>query len=333
MARWVAWIGHAVVAVMVVAVGAPLRWLPWPAALALGRCYGYAGFLLYPQGRRAGQINLRHVYGPALSRGAARRRTVRVFGSLGQALAESLQFSRRFANGSPGWDRLFDIEDPPLHQRVVSDPRPKVFVTAHLGSWEMSLIAAGLRMGQGAALMRRVDNPFVERLLRWARLSRAPLIDKRGGAAEAIAQLQQGDNVALLLDENAGYKGAWVDFLGRPASTHRTAALLSARTGSPIVVGAAVRRPGGRYLYRLECIEPASQPESIDAVTQQITAILERWIREDPLQWRWIHWRWKTRPDGTEETYTRRDLAACFTPAAAVRTDTEPLTDETRRVS
>jgi KDO2-lipid IV(A) lauroyltransferase len=333
VARWVAWIGHAVVAFAVLLVAAPLWALPWPAALALGRWYGYAAFLVYGVGRRTSQINLRRIYGPALGRADARRRTVRVFGSLGQALAEGLQFSRRFANGSPGWDRLFDIEDPPLHQRVVSESRPKVLVTAHLGSWEMSVMAAGLRTGKGAAMMRRVDNPFVERLLPWARLSPARLIDKRGGTGAAIAQLQQGGNVALLLDENAGYKGSWVDFLGRPASTHRTAALLSARTGSPIVVGAAVRRPGGRYLYRLEWIEPASTPESIDAVTQQITAILERWIREDPLQWRWIHWRWKTRPDGTEETYTRRDLAACFTPAAAVRTDREALTDETRRVS
>lgn len=327
MAHSITLAGHAVVALVVIVLAAPLVWLPWPAALALGRYYGYAGFLLYPAGRRAGQVNLRNIYGPALSRAEARRRTIRVFGSLGQAVAEGLQFSRRFADGAPGWDRQFDIEDPKLHQQVLHDPRPKVFVSAHLGSWEMALMAAGLRVGDGAALMRRVDNPFVEGLLRWARQPRAPLIDKHGGAAAAAAQLQRGGSVALLLDENAGHKGVWVDFLGRPASTHRTAALLSARTGSPIVVGAAVRRPGGRYLYRLAWIEPVSQPDSIGAVTQQITSVLERWIREDPLQWRWIHWRWKTRPDGTEETYAGNDLRACFEPTPAEpsrRGDTHP---------
>lgn len=317
MAQWVKLAGHAVVAVVVIVLAAPLRWLPWRAALTLGRWYGYAGFLVYPVGRRASQINLRNIYGPAMSRAEARQQTMRVFGSLGQALAEGLQFSRRFANGAPGWDRLFDIEDPELHQQVINDPRPKVFVTAHLGSWEMTLVAAGLRMGDGAALMRRIDNPLVEYLQRCARPSRAPLIDKHGGAAAAGAQLERGGNVALLLDENAGYKGVWVDFLGRPASTHRTAALLSARTGSPIVVGAAVRRPGGRYLYRLARIEPVSQPDLIGAATQQITSVLERWIREDPLQWRWIHWRWKTRPDGTEEAYEGKDLRACFEPTPA----------------
>lgn len=309
MRRWPALIGHAVVAAIVVVLAAPLWLLPWSAAITLGRWYGHIGFLLYPTGRRTGQINLRAAYGPTLSRSAARRQTLHVFGSLGQAFAEGIQFSRRYAKSAPGWDQRFDIEDVTLHERIVADTRPKVFVTAHLGSWEMTLMAAGLRLGEGAALMRRVDNPFVEQLLRWARGSRTPLIDKRGGATAATTHLERGGNVAMLLDENAGYKGIWVNFFGRPASTHRTAALLAARTGSPIVVGAAVRRPGGRYLYRLALIEPSSDPASIGLVTQQIAATLERWIREDPLQWRWIHWRWKTRPDGTEETYTRADLS------------------------
>jgi KDO2-lipid IV(A) lauroyltransferase len=317
VAHWASLAGQAVVSLAVVVLGAPIWLLPRPVALRLGRYYGYAAFALYPAGRRTGQINLRRIHGEAISRDDARRQTLQVCGSLGQAFAEGVQYSRRFAGGAAGWDGVFDIEDPELHQRVVSEPRAKVFVTAHLGSWEMALMAAGLRLGKGAVLMRRIDNPFVEWLLHRARQSPVPLIDKRGGAAAAAATLERGDSVALLLDENAGYKGAWVDFLGRPASTHRTAALLAARNGSPIVVGAAVRRPAGRYLYRLAWIEPPSGPDSVDAVTQQITTILERWIREDPLQWRWIHWRWKTRPDGTEEGYTRADLRACFTPVTS----------------
>lgn len=308
--------GHALVALAVIVLAAPLWLLPWHAAVALGRWYGYVLYVVYPLGRRTSQINLRTIYGPALSRAEARRRTMRVCGGLGQALAEGVQFARRFAGGASGWDGRFDIEDPALHQRVLNEPRPKIFITAHLGSWEMALMAAGLRLGDGAVMMRRVDNPFVERLLRWVRRSPTPLIDKKGGVAAAAAHLEHGGNLALLLDENAGYKGLWVDFFGRPASTYRIAALLSARTGNPIVVGAAVRRPGGRYLYRLAMIEPASGVESIAPCTQAITSVLERWIREDPLQWRWIHWRWKTRPDGTEETYTRAALEACFAPAS-----------------
>jgi KDO2-lipid IV(A) lauroyltransferase len=312
MLRWLTPAGHALVAAAVITVAAPLRFLPWRAALALGRCYGYLAFACYPHGRRTGQINLRRIHGASMSRARARRVLVRVFGSLGQAVAEALQFSRRYPAGTQGWDRIFDIEDPALHKLIVEDPRPKVFVTAHLGSFEMALMAAGLRLPNSVAIMRRMDNPFVERLLRWVRQAQAPVIDKRGGAAAAADALERGCNVAMLLDENAGYKGTWVDFLGRPASTHRIAALLSARTGSPVVVGTAVRRTGGRYLYRLARLEPPRGPDALAGVTQEIATVMARWIREDPDQWRWIHWRWKTRPDGTEESYTRADVRACF---------------------
>src|SRR5205807_7917448 len=129
--------------------------------------------------------------------------------------------------------------------------------------------------------------------------------DKTGAAAAALARLRRGDSVAMLLDENGGYRGVFVEFFGRPASTGRLPALLSLETGAPIVVGACVRRPGRRFLYRLALLEAGRErdAEAVALLTQQIVATLERWVRDDPTQWRWIHWRWKTRPDGSGEAY------------------------------
>lgn len=305
-------VGQALVAVPVLLAVVPLWLLPWNAALALGRTYGLAASLCYRPGWRTAQINLRRFHGASMSRAQARQRARQVFGNMGQAIAEGLQFARRYAHGAPGWDRRIEIEDPDLHQQTLADPRTKVFVTAHHGSWEMALMVAGLLPGNGAALAREIDNPFIDRLLRWARRPSVPCIDKRGGASGALEVLRSGRHVAMLLDENAGYKGVWVDFLGRPASTHRTAALLSVHTGSPIVAGVLVRRPGGRYLYRLAVVEPTIGPDAVADATRKTTAILARWVGQDPFQWRWIHWRWKTRPDGSEEQYRARDVRACF---------------------
>jgi lauroyl/myristoyl acyltransferase len=89
--------------------------------------------------------------------------------------------------------------------------------------------------------------------------------------------------------------------------------VLSLMTGAPIVVGAAVRRGDGPFLFRLALLDPAADRSlHVVEITTRINQILERWIREDLEQWRWIHWRWKARPDGTEETYTRADVRACF---------------------
>jgi len=309
----------------VVAVAAPLWLLPWRAALALGAFYGRCAFVFWPVARRAGMINLRRAYGPAMDRTQARSRTLEVFGSLGRGIAEGIQFSRRFQRGGD-WRRLCAPEDPELEARIVADPRPKIFVTGHLGSWEVAMATASLRAaGPGAAIARRVDNPFLNALVRRLRVtSPSRWIEKRGAAPEALRRLRLGENVAMLADENAGPRGLFVEFFGRPASTHKTPALLSALSGAPIVVGAALRR-GGRFVFKLAMIEPRppSGPHDAGAEIRRLTcetaAVLEAWIRQDPWQWRWVHWRWRHRPDGGEEAYARSDVTACFeeTPPAA----------------
>jgi KDO2-lipid IV(A) lauroyltransferase len=172
---------------------------------------------------------------------------------------------------------------------------------------------------RGAAIVRRVDNPFLDRLVRHGRLAHpGQWIEKRGGTTEALARLRDGDCVALLLDENAGARGLFVDFFGRPASTQRSAALLALMADAPLVAGALVRDPAtGERRFLLAEVPARAGLDETDAVvdlTRRATAVLEGWIRRFPEQWRWIHWRWRERPDGTSETYRRRDLARVFAP-------------------
>src|SRR5204863_9905611 len=88
---------------VVLAAAVPLWALPWRPAAALGQLYGRAACLLWPVARRAGMINLRRAYGPAMDRATAARWVRRVFGSLGRAIAEGVQFARRFQRGG-AWD-------------------------------------------------------------------------------------------------------------------------------------------------------------------------------------------------------------------------------------
>jgi len=302
---------------VVLAVALPLWLLPWRWAVALGGFYGRRAGAFWPIARRAAMINLRRAYGPAMDRRRAARWTGEIFGSLGRSIAEGVQFARRFKSGADPGERI-DVEDPELAARILADPRPKVFVTAHLGSWEVAIGAASRRVrGPGAVVIRRIDNPFLNAIVRRLRLSReSEWIEKRGASAQALRRLRAGESVALLADENGGSRGIFVDFFGRPASTHKTPALLSALSGAPIVAGAAIRR-GDRFLYRLAVVEPraAALPDAdaeIRRLTAEVAAVVERWVRDSPTQWRWIHWRWRSRPGGIEETYRRGDLAACF---------------------
>ena len=298
----------------------PLRLLPWHVAGSLGSLYGLVAWAVMGEARRAGLVNLRRAFGPSMSRAAAGRAVRTVFANLGRSLAEGIRFSGLAARGDRSWESLYDAEDPDLEARILADPRPKLFVTGHLGSWEVAMQMLDLRLGgRGAVVARSVDNPFLDSALRHVRRGGGGFIEKRGVVAPALAALRSGTSVAILLDENGGRPGPFPLFFGRPASTRKTPALLSALTGAPIVVGAAVRR-GERFLFRLSLIEPSpgtATPREVRSTTERIVRVWESWVREDPLQWRWIHWRWKTRPDGTTETYTRRDVREAFSAGVA----------------
>jgi KDO2-lipid IV(A) lauroyltransferase len=303
---------------LVLALAFPLWILPRSLAVALGGLYGSIACAFWPRARRIGMINLRRAYGKEMTGAKARKLVAEVVRNLGRSVAEGIQFAKRFKHGDPAWQDLYDAEDPALEARLLADPRPKVFVTGHLGSWEVAVMMAAHRVARGSVIARRVDNPFLDAVVRRVR-TRNPeqWIEKQGAVSAALARLRKGESIALLQDENGGYRGLFVDYFGRPASTRKTAALLAVMTGAPLVVGAAVRRRGGdKLLFRLAVLETPSgrraTPADVRDLTGRLVSIYEAWVRESTEQWRWIHTRWKTRPDGSEETYTRADVVAEF---------------------
>ena len=66
--------------------------------------------------------------------------------------------------------------------------------------------------------------------------------------------LQSGRVLSLLADQDAGQRGLFVDFFGRPASTHKAIALLAIEHQAPVVVGVA-RRIGPGFRYEIRCAD------------------------------------------------------------------------------
>ena len=67
----------------------------------------------------------------------------------------------------------------------------------------------------------------------------------------------------MLADQDAGQRGMFVEFFGRPASTHKAIALLAIEHQAPVVVGVA-RRIGPGFRYEIRCAR-SSNPESSPA--------------------------------------------------------------------
>jgi KDO2-lipid IV(A) lauroyltransferase len=195
---------------------------------------------------------------------------------------------------------------------------------AHLGNWELQGVATAPLIGSSAVIARPLDNPALDRRLVSFRTSTGNVVVyKKKALAQILKTLREGRVVAVMLDQNVQAKdGIFVRFFGRPACTTTVAAALAIKTGCPIVPAHCVRRADGRYrmVYGplVEWTGSGRRDEDIAALTQQLTSIIEGWVRESPEQWLWLHRRWKTQPFPSLETPLAQGLEGSAASSASV---------------
>lgn len=200
------------------------------------------------------------------------------------------------------WPRYVSLRNIERAIEVLLRRKGAILVTGHYGSWELvgyTLAALGFPL---VAVMRPLDNPYLNRYLTEARARRGlRLLYKKGAMQSADDVLASGGLLAFIADQNAGRKGLFVDFFGRKASTYKSIALLAIEHEVPILVGYA-RRLSHRFEYEVACnrvIEPAEwagRDDPVEWITQAYTSAIEDFVREVPEQYLWIHRRWKSRP-------------------------------------
>lgn len=202
-----------------------------------------------------------------------------------------------------------DVEGLDGLRAAVDEGRGAVLVTGHLGNWEIggaSVAARGLPLD---VVAQPQANRYFDRLINRARERLGMTVIRRGGATRAtLRSLRRGRVVALVADQDARSRGVFVPFFGRPASTYRGPAVLALRTGAPVFMGTATRRPDGGYSVVIRAVPipaAADVEEQADRLTAALAAALEAAVREDPGQYLWHHRRWKSEPGngGARERY------------------------------
>jgi KDO2-lipid IV(A) lauroyltransferase len=276
--------------------------LSWSKALTLARAFAWLMYRVDRRHRLVAADNIRHAFAD-LDESAVDRLVRASYLHLTTMLVEMIRLPRvlRHDNveefvhpGNPG-DQVL------LHAWNASD-RPRMALTGHFGNWEVLSYAAGMCGFHGGIVARRLDNPYLDRFLaHFRRRTGQALLDKNRDYGRILTLLEQGDGVGMVGDQDAGPRGLFVDFFGRPASTFKSIALLSLQYQAGIfVLGAA--RVGWPMRYRVyleDLILPedyASHPDAARAITQRYTHALERLIRRHPEQYFWLHRRWKHQP-------------------------------------
>jgi KDO2-lipid IV(A) lauroyltransferase len=274
--------------------------LSFEAGCAFAR---FLAWLAYRLDRRHGQAaleNLQHAFGDQLT-AADRDRIVRaVYGHFCRLVIEIIHLPRRLH--IQNWRDYLELHNGRQLVGSLLSGRPLLIVTGHFGNWEMAGYALGLLGFTSYAVARPLDNVYLDDFLRQFReRTGQKLLAKKGDAGQMQQILKDGGVIATLADQDAGQRGLFVDFFGRPASTHKAIALLALEFQVPLQVVLATRvgEPMRYQLRAEELILPEAyegKSNAIRDITQRFTAALERGIRRAPDQYFWLHRRWKHQP-------------------------------------
>jgi KDO2-lipid IV(A) lauroyltransferase len=291
------WFLHPLEYLLTIALVRLLQVLPHETALRFGDFLGRFSFSFVRLRRRVVLENLRGTF-PEKNES--------------EILTIARDTYRNFAMSLVEYARLPVTSDEEMRERItvqglesldnaLARSKGAVLVTGHFGSWE--LMGASLRaLGYPVNfLVGEQRNKAVDNLMNQLRRSRGIGIIKMGVSMRKVLKaLKRNQFVAMLSDQDAGSHGIFVDFLGRAASTPFGPASFALRTNACLISGFIMREDPSHHRVILEepilPVPSGDKEKDLAQFTQAYTRLLEKYVRERPDHWLWLHRRWKTRP-------------------------------------
>jgi KDO2-lipid IV(A) lauroyltransferase len=243
------------------------------------------------------RIRRAHVEQAMRRAGIAPALAVRMYRSLGKSLVELIWLAWRPAVAA---SELVSIDEElrVALERAHARGRGVVIATAHAGNWELGAAAIAERYPL-TIVGKAMSLGWVDRFCHAARASRnITVAPPEGAMARAREALRRGEVVAMVIDQvpDRARHALAVEFLGETADVDRSPAALAASMRAPLVVAAARRVEGSRQsIELLAVLEPPDHARRawIDDATRTATRALDRFVRQHPSEWLWMHRRWR----------------------------------------
>jgi KDO2-lipid IV(A) lauroyltransferase len=296
------WLEYAAVWVILKALGA----LPRGVARGVAASVARAMYAALPKLRRTAEFNLRLAFpewGDA-QREVVIRGMVRNLGWMAAEFARLPKYKQE------------NIEETVIlegHENFLDGQRRGkgvLYLTGHIGAWELSSFAHALYGFPLHYMARPLDNTRVDELVnRYRCLSGNQPIFKNESARALLKILREAGTVGILADQNTmPEEGVFVDFFGKTACTTTGIARVALHTDAAVVPGYVywderIRKYRLRFEPAVELIRTGDTERDIFVNTQRFARVIEGIIRKHPEQWVWVHARWKTRPKGEAPLY------------------------------
>ncbi len=279
--------------------------LPFRLNATLGRLMGRAYCRIDGRRRRFINANISVVFGRGLD---DKRREILGREScelLAMNILDFLKLDRIVTRQN--FHKFIEIDGFSNLMKSIERGKGTIIVMGHFGNLFLVRYLCYLDIPPRAAIIRKLDNPYLERFVTSILKGHDAIMVRPDGAIKRMLRLLLHNFIGVTLaDQKAGGNplvgrhGIAVDFFGIPSQTHITAPLLARRTGASIVPLFVMRKGPGRY--RIQINEPlvlvrtADETSDLRKNTRKLNEIFEDYIRRYPQHWFWLHRRWKDIP-------------------------------------
>ena len=255
-------------------------------------------YWFYPKRKKIAYANLKAAFGREKPPCEIKKILKNTYKNYGQTMIEFLRTPAMSAD----YIRTHSVMDKlELVREAKKRGKGAIYLTAHFGNWELSSLTTAVNGYPIYVLVRPQKMVKMNSLINTFRNKFGCKVVNKGMASrEIIKALRDNEIVGILSDQDAGKRGTFVNFFGRPTSCATGAFSLARNTGAVIIPTFIIRKGGPHHVVTSEpFIEVSSEGDEDAEITeklQKFIAIQESYIRRFPDQWFWVHKRWKSTP-------------------------------------
>lgn len=174
-----------------------------------------------------------------------------------------------------------------------------IYLTAHFGNWELGALWIGTNFNRSVhVLVKPQSNGYISDYIKSIREKFGNVSIKTGASVRELFQTIKNNGIAGVVGDQRGPEELRrVKFFNRDTAIYPGTAAIGLKTRAPLFVMLFLRGEDFTYKGIVERISydnlPENKEDQIHEITQRYISILEKYVRQYPEQYFWMHNIWK----------------------------------------